>query len=395
MAVKGIFVSDAGALAERPEALSSTILREGRGAGVPLFALSSGMETEECDQTMVSWYEEGIMHSRTIVQAISNPNANTFVVEDSSWITENSVFIAENTGEYMIVLAVTGNAVTMQRGIAGTGNQDIILGAGEFGIQMIGTAFEEGSERPTAVATSPYPRNNITQIFRNAWDITGTAQATTYRFGSRLSKNKGTAGLRHALDMERSLLWGKLHNGVVNNKPHRQMNGMLAQLRSNFFVSPVAGLTRRALGDYVERLFSKNIEGMPNERLTFCGNVAVRALNEIAWRYGDYSIQEVDNSFGLKVSKFTTPFGDLTMLIHPLMNENPLWSSQLYSLHPGAMKMCWLRRTTHETEGTNGSASDLRDAKAGVFTSEMTCKYAVEQTGGVLTDIKVDHYVKA
>lgn len=393
MAIKGIFTSDAGALGERPQSLSSTIYRESRGHGVPLFALSSGMETEDCDQTMVSWYEEGIMHSRVLITTIADPAANTFIVEDASWITENTIFLAENTGEHMIVLSITGNAVTVQRGIAGTGVQPINLGGGEFGIQMIGTAFEEGSERPTAVATSPYPRNNITEIQRNAWDITGTAQATTYRFGNRMSKNKGTAAMRHAEGMERSLIWGRLHNGVVNNKPHRQMNGMLAQLRSNFFVSPQGGLTRRALGDYVERLFSKNIEGMPNERITFTGNVAVRALNEIAFRYSEYNIETMETQFGIKISKFCTPFGDLTMMIHPMMNENPVWAKEMYSLHPGAMKLCWLRRTDHKGEDSNGSASDLRDAKSGVYTSELTCKYAIEQTGAVMSDIEVEHFV--
>lgn len=394
MAVKGIFTSDAGGLAERPEALSSTILREGRGYGAPLFAISSGMPNTDCDQTMVSWHEEGIMNSRCAITAMPTPDGATIVVEDSSWFTENSIFMVESSGEYVLVLGITGNTITVQRGLAGTGVTPIVLGGDEEALQLIGNAFEEGSERPSSVATSPYPRTNITQIFRNAWDITGTAKASKYRFGSRVEKNKGTASLRHAEDIERSLIWGKQHVGVVNNKPFRQMDGVLSQLRTNFFASPGGGLTRRSLTDFIERIFSKRIEGQPNERVFWCGNVAIRALQEICYRYSEYQISLREKAWGIDVQTFVTPFGSATLMIHPLMNDSPVWSNQMYAFHPGAMEMCWLRRTEHKSEGGNGMASDLRDAEAGVFTSELTCKYMLEQTGGVMMDIEVDHYVR-
>lgn len=396
MAVKGIFVSDAGALQERNDGLNSTILKEARGGTVPLFALSSGMSSSDCQSTVVTWYEEGIWSTRTAVTAAPQPLGAMLTVEDASWIHENMIFIAESTGEHMLVLGVTGNTLTVQRGLAGTERAPIVIGGDEFGIQCIGTAFEEASERPTGIASNPYPRTNITQIFRRAWDISRTAQSTTYRFGSRLERNKADAAMQHALDMEYAMIWGRRMQGVVNNKPYRQMDGLLAQMRSNIFISPAAGLTRRSLEDYVERLFSTNIKGQPNERISFCGNSAIRALNEIAWRYGQYNISVRENDFGINVQRFICPFGELTMMVHPLMNESPLWTQDIYSFHPGAMEICWLDRTFHQTEGTSkaaqGSASDLRDGTSGVFTSEMTVKYGMEATGAIMTGVLPDHY---
>lgn len=392
MAVKGIFVSDAGALQERSDGLNSTILKEGRGGAVPLFALSSGMSSADAQSTVVSWYEEGIWSTRTPIAAVPNPTGPMITVEDASWIHENMVFIVESTGEHILVLGLTGNTMTVQRGLAGTQVLPINMGGDEQAIQCIGTAFEESSERPTGIATNPYPRTNITQIFRRAWDISRTAQATTYRFGSRLERNKSDAAMQHALDMEYAMIWGRRHQGVVNNKPYRQMDGILAQLRSNIFVAPAQGLTRRSTEDYVERLFSTNIKGQPNERITFCGNVSIRALNEIAWRYGQYNISYDENAFGIDVAKFKCPFGVLTMMIHPLMNESPMWSSDIYSLHPAAMETAWLTRTIHEDEGRNGAASDLRDARSGVFTSELTVKYGMEATGAIMTGVTADHF---
>lgn len=392
MAIKGIFVSDAGGLQERQEALSSVILKEERGGQTPLFALSSGMYNTSITNVVSSWYEEGIMSTRAVVTAVATPTGNQITVDDASWLRENLVLMVESTGEYVMILGVTGNTLTVQRGLANTGVTAITVGTDEIGLQLIGSAFEEASERPSAVATSPYPRTNITQIFRDAWDISGTAQAVSYKFGDRMAKNKGDAAMMHAESIERTLIWGKMHQGVVMNKPHRQMNGILNQLRSNIFLSPAGGLTRRVLDDYCERVFSKNIKGKPNERITFCGNVALRALNEIAWRYGDYSIAVRENEFGIDVRKFISPFGTLTLLPHPLMNDSKAWARDMYSLHPAAMEIQWLRKTSHESEGANGSASDLRDAKSGVFTSELTVKYGLEATGAIMTDIEANYY---
>lgn len=392
MAVKGIFVSDAGGLQERSDALSSTILKEERGGSVPLYALSSGMANSPATNTIISWYEEGLMVTFAEITAINAPTGNQITVDDSSWITENMVMMVDSTGEYIFVMGVVGNTLTVQRGISNTSVANIVVGSETIRLQLIGTAFEEASERPTSVSTNPYPRTNVTQIFRNAWDISGTAQAVSYKFGDRMAKNKGDAAMFHAEDIERTLIWGKRHDAIVMNKPQRHMDGVLAQLRSNIFVGPASGLSRRVLEDFCERLFSKNIKGKPNERITFCGNTALRALNEIAYRYGDYSIAVRENEFGIDVRKFISPFGTLTLIPHPLMNAAPVWAHDIYSLHPAAMEISWLRRTQHESEGTNGSASDLRDAKSGVFTSELTVKYGLEATGAIMTDVKPNYY---
>ena len=392
MAVKGIFVSDAGGLNERQDALSSTILREARGGSVPFFALSSGMANESVTSAVFSWYEEGMWSSRAIVLAVNAPTGNLLTLDDTSWLHENMILQVESTGEQLMILGVSGNTITVHRGIGSTPVSPIVVGGSEVALQLIGTAFEEASERPTAISTSPYPRWNQCQIFRRAWDISGTAQATTYRFGDRMARNKAEAAMFHAEDMERSFLFGRMHSGVINNKPFRMMDGILAQLRTNIFVSPVGGLDRRALDDYTERLFSKNIKGKPNERISFCGNVTLRALNEIAYRYGEYSVTPSDNTFGLDFHRFRCQFGTITFMVHPMMNESPIWSRDLYSLHPAAMSVQWLRRTFHQDGDDSGKASDLRDGTAGVFTSEVSVKYGLEQTGAIMTGIAADYY---
>lgn len=393
MAVQDIFVSDAGALNERSGDLATTILKAERGSDTPLFALSAGMKTFDMSDTTTTWYEEDIQYHRTIItNNAGDPLGQQMAVEDATWIKENSIFMVEQTGEYFYVLATNGNILSVQRGIGGTPIAPINPAADSVTIQLIGSAFEEGSERPQGHSINPHPRSNITQIFRDSWDISETAKAINYRFGPRMHRNKQLAGINHALDIEHSLIYGKRHNGVVNNKPLRMMDGFNAQIISNRFISPAGGLTRRSLTDYIERTFSTKIKGYPNERITFCGNVTLRALEEIAYRYGEYQLSPIAKVFGINVRKFVSSMGELTLMTHPLMQDSPVWSREMYSYHPAAMEIGYLRRTSHKDE-MHGSASDLRDASAGVFTTELTCKYAMEQTGSIMSGIEIDHYV--
>lgn len=393
MAIKGIFTSDAGDIGDRTKDISYNMLKYEAGGTVPLFALSAGMNEETISTVLHQWYEEGMSVTRTrIINNLGDPLGPRIIVEDASFLHQKMLLVHEATGEYLFVKAINGNELTITRGFGNTPVLPITVGAAQDYVQLITTAFEEGSERPPAISTSGYPRTNQTQIFRRSYDLTETAKATSYHMGNRMARNKATASMNIAEDIERALFWSRRDNGVINNKPFRTMDGVLAQLRSNIFVSPPGGLTRRILTDFVERLFSKRAAGMPDERLFFCGNVAVRALNEIAMRYSVYNISESATTFGIKVMNFVTPFGDVKLLIHPIMNENPMRASSIYALHPGVMKMIYLRKVHEQTGDDKGQASDLRDAESGVFTGELTCAYALEATGGILTGIGVDHY---
>lgn len=391
MAVNGIFTSDAGALNERTGSLNSVLLQAEQGGNTPTFAISSGMPSSDLTDVIMSWYEEDIMYFRAEVTAIPVATGNQITVRDATWIHANMIFIAEDTGEYMMVLGVTGNVITVQRGMSNT--TPTALTAGTSSLQLIGSAFEEGAERPTGHSVNPHPRTNLTQIFHTTWDITRTAQRTQYRFGDRTAKNRSHAAMVHAHEIEWSMIWGKRHTGIIDGKPFRMMDGITEQITTNIFMSPAGGLTRRAMEDYIERLYSVNVKGLPNERITYCGNVGIRAINEIARRYGEYQLVKNEKEFGIKVMSYTTPFGDLTLIPHPMMNNSPdRWAKELYSFHPGTMEVGYIDRTFEKSD-TQGSASDLRDATAGTFTTELSVKLGMENCSAIMKNLAVDHYV--
>jgi hypothetical protein len=259
-------------------------------------------------------------------------------------------------------------------------------------IQRIGTAHEEGSGKPTAVANLGYPRLNYVQLFRNAWDVTGTAKAIEFHTGDLVAKNKADAGMFHAEDIERSMLWGKKAIGTLNGKPFRTMDGIITQIQDSNVagnnVVEAGGTTWTELDAFLQSIFERNIKGKPNERIAWCGNTALSVINGIARLEGTVELTPGETEFGLKINKWMTPYGDVTLMTHPLMNESPFRTKELYVMHPGAIETRWLRRTHEDMNDKDGSRQGA-DLDFGVLTSELSICYKATRTGGTLTGMTV------
>ena len=89
----------------------------------------------------------------------------------------------------------------------------------------------------------------------------------------------------------------------------------------------------------------------------------------------------------MQVTKLITPFGNISLMTHPLMNENAIWTKNLYTFHPGAIRVRWLRRTNIEGYDKDGQRVSGVDADQGVYTSELSVQLMAAQTAGHYTVI--------
>jgi hypothetical protein len=383
MAVRGVFASDSGIIGDPKGDFASALLTEVPTGSAPLFALSSGMPSRAATDIVINWFEEVHLSGRTTVNgAVASTTQTTFVVFDASSYPPGVIILDEATAEMFYVTGVAGNTLTVVRGFAGTtavniGNND--------GIQRIGTAQEEGSAAPVAIVNLGSPLFNYTQIFRNVWNLTGTAQAVEFYTGSQAAKTQRDAALFHGEDIERSFMFGKRSVGIKNGQPFRTANGVDAMITSN--ITPAGGTTSwTQLDAFLQTIFSRNIKGKPNERIAFCGNTALSVINQIARLNSTTYIEPGQTEFGINVGKWMTPFGMISLMTHPLMVENPLWTKDLKIYHPGAIETRWLRRTHEDRYDQDGTRAGV-DADYGVFTSELSFEYHVQKTGGRLTGL--------
>lgn len=385
MAVPGVFMSDSGMTGNRTTDFTSALLQIDPNGTAPLLALSSGMQSEEIQSSVLSWFEEVKITGRT--NTVSGGTGTSVVVGDGSSFIPGTLLWVEETGERLLVTAVAGNTLTVIRGLAGTAITAI---DNTMNVTRIGVAFSEGSAMPTAVANQGFARTNHTQIFRNAWSVTGTVKAIKYITGDQVAKNRREAGIFHAEDIERSALWGKSDIRTLNGQPFRTMDGVITQVENYGGIveaAPAGAISLKAYRDFLRRVFRYRIKGKPNERIAFCGDIFLQTLNEAAALDGEHKLETSATEFGLRLNTFVSPGGSVKLMTHPLMVENPVWQGDCYVLHPGAIMFSWLRRTTPEAYDTAGNRIGGVDADQGVITSELSVKNMASQTAGIFTGV--------
>lgn len=388
MAVQGIFTSNQGIVGERLGDFSSAILVTNPTGDTPLLGLTSGMPKEQVADVAFTWFED--IHQAGRQAVVSGGTGTSVVVDDASFYTPNSVILVEETGEHIFVTSLAGNTMTVIRGLAGTA---IVSMDNTMHLQKIGNAHEEASSRPTAVTQQGAPRSNYVQIFRNGWAISGTAKAVKYLTGSKLAHNKEMCATYHAEDIERSFLWGKKTITTYNNQQFRMTDGILTQIESyggDVRTANEGGagkIHRGELEDWIQSLFAYNVKGKPNERLAFVGNTALKVVNRMAFLDGTYQFGQTDTKLGVKITEVVTPFGTLKLMTHAMMNENPVWSKEIYAIHPGAIKKRVLRETFPENYDKHGNGVAGVDADEGAITSEMGIQVGAARTMGIYRNL--------
>jgi hypothetical protein len=391
--IQGIFASNQGIVGDRVGDFASAILQIAPTGSALMLALTAGMQKAGASDTVYNWFEDVHQPGRQGITGSVNTVVTTVPVTDGSNYVAGQILMVEETGEYLFVTAVSGNNLTVIRGMGGTTATSM---TNVMHVQLIGNAHEEGSAMPTAVTQQGTHRVNYTQIFRNTWAVTETAKAVTFRTGNKVAKNKRDCALYHAEDMERSIMWGVKDVRTINGKPFRTTDGIKAQVINygGLVVDCASGSTagnysKVDFEDAIRRIFSKNIKGQPNERIALGGDITLQVLNQMTALDGTNYYETGETQTGIAVTKIMTPFGTLKLMTHPLMNENPVWQKELYVLHPGAIRRRMLRETSDESYDTNGNRIQGVDAAQGVMTTEMGMEVGAGQTMGIIRNMAV------
>jgi hypothetical protein len=390
--IQGIFMSNQGIVGDRVGDFSSAILQIAPTGTALMLALSSGMGKSSAQDTIFTWFEDAHQAGRTgVVSATSGGLGTSVVVEDGTMYVPGQVLLVEETGEVIYVTQTSGATLTVIRGIGGS---SVVAITNAHHVQNIGNAHEEASNRPVAVTQQGVARSNLTQIFRNAWAVSGTTKAVKYRTGGKLAKNKADCALYHAEEIEKSFIWGRKHLSSLNGKPFRMSDGIVSQLQQYGGIVEAAESGNNAgdlswidFEDFIRRVFSTNVKGQPNERIAIGGDIVVAVLNQMARLDGTYNIAVNEEVLGIKITRLVTAFGSIKLMTHPLFNENPTWQKDLMVLHPGAIRKRVLRETEDEGYDANGRRFDGQDADEGIMTTELGFEVGAASTMGMLTNV--------
>lgn len=392
MAVNGMFSSDAfSAYAKKQGGFAGGVIELEAVGMTPLITnLGRGNIHKGHKSTQIEWQENvRITGINYVIDNLGNPTGSTLKMADTSWITENMTFQVVSTGEVLFVRGISGTIITVQRGFGGTAVTPINPTANaDVAVQRIGTAFQEGSERPGAVATQGMPRFNYLQIFRNSYAVTRTATMVSTNEGDLLQRVKRECLLFHTEDIERSILLGVRAEGNIANQPFRSFDGILRQLDMNN-ASPAGGiLTERALNNFFERVFSVKMRGSnTNERIGICGSRWLTLFNDMVKQSSFFERTVTDSVYGMDYTTYLTPHGKITFIPHQLFNTMPGREADLVVLHPDSVHLYYMYEGQEEDRDSNPRLANGIDGTIGGLVTEMGMILKGRATCGMLTGV--------
>jgi len=369
---------------ERPKNFRELILWLSPNGTAPLTALMSKMTTDKLTDPEYSWWEEEQNSVRILLSASALVGATSVVTLAGALnLVKGDVLLHEandsGIGEIVEVSADptvdTGFSIT--RGASGT--TAVAFSSGDY-LTKVGNVFAEGTNSPSASNRNPTKKSNFAQIFKTAYELTGTTLETTFRTGDPLKNDKKRKMFDHSAAMEFAFLFGQAFETTgANGKPKRTTGGLNSFITTNrkIFASGDV-LTEDKFIDAISPVFDYEGNGIGNERLVFAGNGALTALNKLA-RNSTSTRVNFDGTikaYGMELQRWILPQGTVFVKTHPLMNTHGRFKNSMFVVNPAGIRY----RPLRDTKMMDNIQAPDADVKKGQWLTEAGIEVQHEKT---------------
>ena len=382
----GIFNSNMFTQDLAAKSFAGMITRLFPAGSAPLFGLTSMLSSETALQAEHGFFTKTMLFPQLTVSSAGQTLTDTiFTVTSTANILPNMVMRVDATGENVIINGVISTTqVSVQRGLGSVAAAAIPANGN---LWQVGSAFEEGSLRPNALAINPVRVTNLTQIFRNTWAITDSARATAMIAGeTNIAENRMDCAAFHAADIEKALFFGQKVSSTRNGQPFRLMDGIYSIVSNIAYYPPsyssASVTTMGSTTNYTQfeaafdPCFNQATDPkVANERIMFVGGTAKKVINNIGRLNGTYYMVNGQTDWGLQFDTIKIARGTFRVIEHPLFNTNPTWQKMAFAVDLSSFNVAYLAdRKTQNREFNNGSdvADNGIDAVGGTLTTELT-----------------------
>lgn len=274
---------------------------------------------------------------------------------------------------------------------AGNNTYDTVL--------IIGNVNEENAGRPASISYDPVKFSNYTQIFRTALEISRTAKQTKLRTGDAYARMKKEALEMHGIEREKAFIWGvPTENTGTGGLPERTTGGIVNFIRANVpanimdFKVEEAGNTWIGAGeDWLDEKLEQLFRYGSQEKLALCGSGALLGINKLAKAAGWQNLTPATASYGIKVVRWVTPFGELMLKKHPLFSYEATDRNSMLILDTKNIKSRILQDTMFKGDSSITESIDTgRDGQAEEFLTEDGLEFHHPDTFGMLHNVGID-----
>jgi len=351
----------------------------------PLQALLSMAGSESTDDPKYNHFRDELPNrTLTVNGAIANTTGTTITVDnddDEAFVVAGTILQNQTTGEIMRATAdanLSANTIAVERNIGGTSHQI----ADDAVLVIAGHADQEGGTSPTAISFDPTTDFNFTQIFKTAVQVSGTLQNTYLRTGDKEQEQLTKALKLHMGDIERAMFFGKRHeaNGSTAS-PTRFTGGLLNQITNVTDGASFGASANTITEKEFDRLLIETIFAFgSSEKVAFCGARVISNLMEIG--KNRWQPTQIDNAYGVSLTRYTTYAGDLLVYMHPMFRQTGM-TEEMIILDMGELKFRYLQGRDTQL---------IRDIQAPDFDG-VKHMYMTE-CGLEMTQAKVHHRIK-
>ncbi len=367
---------------------ASMITRLMPNGAAPLFGLTSMLPSDTASTFEHGFFTKTMIFPEMVANGAAAAGATTITVDSTTNILPGMIMRVTSSGENIIVDTVpTATTFTCTRSVGSVAAAAI---ADNDQLFQVGNAFEESSVRPVAQNIIPVRITNLTQIFRNTWAISGSAEAVQVIAGDKTdAESKQDCAAFHAADIEKALFFGQKSQGTRNGQPFRTLDGFLSIVGNATYYPPSYGGTPNVttlaattnatqLEAAIDPCFDQATDPkVANERIMFVGGKAKTVINNIAKLNGTYQIVDGQTNYGLNFKTLTLARGTIRLIEHPLFNTNNVWNKLGVVVDLSTFRLAYLgsRKTQNKEFNASGTqaADNGIDAIGGTLTTECTC----------------------
>jgi Family of unknown function (DUF5309) len=367
----------------------------------PLFGLTSMLSAETALQAEHGFFTKTMLFPQLTLSAAGQTSTDTtFTVTSTVNIIPGMMMRADATGENILINGIVSpTQVSVQRGIGSTNAAAITASTNLY---QVGSAFEEASLRPNALAINPVRVTNLTQIFRDTWAISDSARATQVIAGdTNVAENRQDCAAFHAVNIEKALFFGQKFSSTRNGQPFRTMDGIYSIVSNLAYYPPsyaspnvtIAGGTTNytQFEAAFDPCFNQATDPkVANERVMFVGGTAKKVINNIGRLNGTYFMVNGQTDWGLQFDTIKIARGTFRVIEHPLFNTNASWSKLAIAVDLSSFQLAYLgdRKTQNKEFNMDMDATDNGiDAVGGTLTTELTTVIKNPPAYGIMSNM--------
>lgn len=356
---------------------AEAILRLFPNGSAPMFALTSQSGKSRAKSSTHGYFSKTMAFLVITMGTTALAGDATITIPATSGIIKGMVFTNSRTRENIRVTADAANNATSIAVTRAFGRvAAAAVNSGDKWVH-VGSAYEEGSNRPTARRITTVYVPNYTQIFRNAWALTDTARASLAEAGySNIAEDRKDCAMFHSVDIESAIIWGQPKMDTSGTQPIHATQGVIDAMEQYSPGNTNAAAATTTYAQWValcEPAFQYSTDmSNPKERVLFGDSTAIKVINDIGRLSGQVQIMNDQTQFGMNFTSFKFYKGTLNLIEHPLLNGLAQSGMALIMDMP-AVKLAYMdgRDTKPEEYGVDGKLVENGvDGVGGSLTTE-------------------------